>query len=118
VTFHKTSVMTYSSHNLPLTSGTEQLTMTVSAIRLSLVFLQSSRVDPGLAVRAYETRFMVHVSTGSHDLFGMVDRAGTGGASGCAAVHRCKVGFEIYAAERGCVVAGLEAERCRTEIQI
>jgi hypothetical protein len=62
--------------------------MAIPAIRLPIVFLQSPRVDPGLAVRAYETRFMVHVSAGSHNLFGMVDRAGTGGASGCAAVHR------------------------------
>lgn len=91
MTVHKELGRTWSHlvcPDIPLTSGTEQLTMTVPTIRLPIVFLQSSRVDPGLAVRAYETRFMVHVPAGSHNLFGMVDGAGTGGASGCAAVHR------------------------------
>jgi hypothetical protein len=75
-----------------LTSRGEQHPMTVPTIRPFLVFLQRARVDPGFAIRAYQTGFMVHVPTGSHDLFGMVDRTGTGRAGRGAAVHRLRAG--------------------------
>jgi len=72
--------------DLRLASWGEQHPVTIPAIRLALVFLQSARVDPGLTARTDQAGFMVHVPTRSHDLFGMVDWAGAGRANGCA-VH-------------------------------
>lgn len=60
--------------------------MTVPTIRLARMFLQRTRVDPGLAARADETGLVVHPSSRAYGLFGVIDRARAGGAE-WGAVH-------------------------------